>query len=79
MAFSTNIIYNGDFSHGTDTWSGNGITVSDGVVTLIGNISSSVFVPVANGRIYRLTYDVKFNTTPSNYFYIALHPYDSNK
>lgn len=79
MAFSTNIIYNGDFSHGTDTWSGNGITVSDGVVTLTGDISSSVFVPVANGRIYRLTYDVKFNTTPSNYFYIALHPYDSNK
>lgn len=79
---STNLIYNGNFLHGTDSWTGNGITVSNGVATLTGDIvqNSKYLVPVATGRRYRLTYDLKINTIGgTNAFYIALRPFDNNK
>ena len=79
---STNLIYNGNFSHGTDSWSGSNITASNGVLTLTGSLSQNIayLVPVANNRRYRLTYDLKVNTNDgSHYFYIALVPFDSNK
>ena len=80
MSDNTNLLYNGNFSKGTSTWSGSGLTVSGGVATLTGDIVSSTLIPVANGRRYRLTFDVKFNTIASgSNFYIALRPYDANK
>lgn len=77
-----NLIYNGDFSHGTDSWTGSGITASNGILTLTGSLSQNIvyLVPVANNRRYRLTYDLKVNTNDgSNSFYIALQTYDNNK
>lgn len=80
MGDVTNLIYNGDFSKGTDSWSGNGITTSNGVVTLTGELVQNVYVPVANNRRYRLSYDIKFNTPDgSHMFYIALRTYDSKR
>lgn len=79
---STNLVYNGDFSHGTDSWSGSNIIASNGILTLTGSLSQNIayLVPVANNRRYRLTYDLKVNTNDgSHYFYIALVPFDSNK
>lgn len=76
----TNLIYNGNFANGTDSWSGSGITASNGVVTVTGGLSQNIYVPVANGRKYRLTYDLKVNTNDGSHnFYIALCPYDSTK
>ena len=79
MSDVTNLIYNGDFSKGTDKWSGSGMTVSNGVATLTGDLVSNVFIPVANGRRYRLTFDIKFNTIANNNFYIALRPFDNTR
>ena len=79
---STNLIYNGDFSHGTDSWSGSGISASGGVLTVTGGLSQNIkyLIPVATGKRYRLTYDLKINTNDgSHYFYIALQTYDNNK
>lgn len=77
-----NLIYNGDFHKGTDSWSGTGITTcSEGGVTLTGNLNQSgMYIPVSSNRRYKLTYDIKFNTPDGkNNFYIALYPYDSNR
>jgi len=38
MSDVTNLIYNGDFSKGTDSWSGSGVTVSNGVLTVTGDL-----------------------------------------
>ena len=79
---SENLIYNGDFSHGTDSWSGNGITASNGVVTLTGDIvqNTKYLIPVNSNYRYRLTYDLKVNTNDNAHpFYIALRCYDNNK
>lgn len=77
----TNLIYNGDFSLGTDSWNGSDLSVSNGELTVKGNLSQSYpdyLIPVANGRRYRLTYDIKFNSKSNNSFYIALYAYDSD-
>lgn len=77
-----NLIYNGDFSHGTDSWSGSGITASNGVVTLTGDLvqnNLNYLIPVSSNRRYKLTFDLKVNTKTSSSFYIALRPYDNNK
>ena len=80
MSENTNLLYNGSFSQGTDTWSGSGLTVSNGVATLTGNLMSSTKIPVANGRTYRLSLDIKFNTIESgSRFYLVIIPYDNNK
>lgn len=81
MGDSTNLVYNGNFSNGTDSWSGTNISVTGDVVTLTGDLLQNVkySIPVANGRTYRLTFDIKFNTKDSNSFYIALRPLDNNK
>lgn len=77
MSDVTNLLYNGDFSKGTATWTGSGLTVSGGVATVTGDLISNTFIPVANGRRYRLTFDIKFNTVANSAFYIALRPYDN--
>ncbi len=84
MSHSTNLVYNGDFSYGTDSWSSSSGTVSaeNGILTvnkgeLIQN--TNYLFPVANGRKYRLSFDLKINTKDSNSWYIALRCYDSNK
>lgn len=83
---STNLIYNGDMSHGADSWYssyGSGRTsASNGVLTVNGGDlyqDTKYLFPVANGRRYRLTFDLKINTKDSNAWYIALRIYDSNK
>lgn len=75
-----NLIYNGDFSKGTDSWTGTNISVSNGEVTLSGDLLQNInyAVPVANGRRYRLTFDLKVNTNSGQAFYIALRPFDNN-
>ena len=78
---STNLIYNGDFSHGTDSWGGN-ISVSDGVLTVTrGDIYQDInyLIPVANGRRYKLTFDLIVHSKDTNPWYIALRMYDNNK
>ena len=79
MSDVTNLLYNGDFSKGTDSWSGSGLTVSNGVATVTGDLVSNKFIPVANGRTYRLTFDIMFNTKTSSNFYIALRTYDNTR
>lgn len=79
---STNLIYNANFSHGIDSWSGTSITTSGNVVTLKGNLTQSTdyLIPVSSNRRYRLTYDLKVNTNDGSHgFYIALQTYDNNK
>ena len=77
----TNLIYNADFSHGADSWSGTSITTSGNIITLNGNLTQSMdyLVPVSSKYRYRLTYDLKVNTKDTNSFYIALQTYDNNK
>lgn len=81
MSYSRNLIYNGDFSQGTDSWVGSNITASNGELTLKGDLYQNVnyLFPVANGRQYKLTFDLKINTTDSHPWYIALRCYDANK
>ena len=76
-----NLIYNSDFSKGTDSWTGTNITASGGVVTLKGDLLQNIAyaVPVASNRRYRLTFDLKVNTNSGQSFYIALRPFDNNK
>lgn len=79
MSDPTNLIYNGDFSQGTDSWTGgSNLSVSNGVLTVTGNLSQNIYIPVATNRRYRLTYDLKVtNTSGTDTFYIALYPYDN--
>lgn len=79
----TNLVYNGDFSKGTDSFSGTDITASNGVLTVTGDLvqSTNYLIPVVTGKKYRLSYDIKFNTTTgsTNQFLIALRCYDNTK
>ncbi len=77
-----NLVYNGDFSEGRSHWNlgtvtddstGNYLTASGG------DLVNDLLIPVANNKTYRLTFDLKINSSDGNYFYIALHPYDSSK
>ena len=82
MSDVTNLIYNGDFSKGTDSWSGSGVTVSNGVLTVTGDLiqSGGYHIPVSSNRRYRISFDIKFNTVSgTSSFYIALRPYDNKK
>lgn len=81
MSDVTNLIYNGDFSKGTDSWSGSGVTVSNGILTVTGNLTQSgYYVPVSSNRRYKISFDIKFNTVSgTSSFYIALIPYDSKR
>ena len=82
-----NLIYNGDFHNGAFSWhssSGDSyISASNGVLTSnSGDLSqdTAYLVPVANGRRYRLTFDLKFiQSDGSHPWYIALRTYDNNK
>lgn len=78
----TNLLYNGDFSLGKDGWSGTNITVENGVVTMPGGTAIVMgvphFIPVVNGRKYKITFDLKINTMAAKKgFYIALQTYDN--
>ena len=79
MSDPTNLIYNGDFSQGTDSWTGgSNLSVSNGVLTVTGDLHQDIYIPTATNRRYRLTYDLKVtNNDGSHYFYIALWPYDN--
>lgn len=78
---STNLISNGDMSHGTQHWSGSNLTVSNGVLTVQGSLAHDQFIPVSSNRKYRLTYDMKVNNigTSSSPFYSVLFPYDNTR
>lgn len=78
---STNLISNGDMSHGTQHWSGSNLTVSNGVLTVQGNLYHDQFIPVANNRIYRLSYDMKCNSKGSSTsaFLSCMYPYDNTR
>lgn len=81
MSDVTNLIYNGDFSHGTDSWTGNGVTASGGVLTVTGDLhQNGYFYPIANDRKYRLSFDFKVNTNDgSHMWYSCLYPYDNKR
>lgn len=82
---STNLVYNGDFSHGTDSWytTGNGtVAVSNGAINVSsGDLFQDVkyLFPVANGRKYKLSFDLIVHSKATQPFYIALRCYDNNK
>lgn len=80
MGITTNLIYNGDFSNGTTAWSGSELNVTDGYATVTGDIINNIFIPVANGKRYRLSFDLKFNTVGSGKnFYVALRTFDAKQ
>lgn len=79
-----NLIYNGDFSLGADSWNvwNSSVSVSNGVLSVTGELAQDTkyLVPVANGRRYRLTFDLRFiQSDGSHPWYIALRTYDNNK
>lgn len=82
---STNLVYNGDMSHGADSWyttSGGTTSASGGVLTVTkGDLyqDTKYLFPVANGRRYKLSFDLKVNTKDTNPWYIALRIHDANK
>lgn len=75
----TNLIYSGNFSEGTKCWSGSGLVVSNNTATVTGNISHSQKIPVSSNDTYKVSFEIKFNTTIGKSFYIALQPLDSGK
>lgn len=81
----SNLIYNGNFSHGADSWfttSGETVSASNGILTITkGDLyqDTRYLFPVANGRRYRLTFDLKVNTKDSHPWYIALRCYDNSR
>lgn len=79
MRGETNLVPNGDFALGTQYWSGGGITAVGGVATATGSIYNSEFIPLSNGRRYRLTFDIMFTNVNGSYWYIALMPYDAKR
>ena len=80
---NSNLIYNGDFSYGTDSWTGSGISVSNGVCSCTGDLVQDLAhaVPISRTGKYRLSFDLKMTTigSSSGAFYIAIHPRDNNK
>ena len=87
MSDRTNLIYNGDFSKGVATWTttagASNISASNGVLTVnTGDMYQSdktYMFPVASGRTYKITFDLKINTKDTHPWYIALRPYDAAK
>lgn len=78
MSDPTNLIYNGDFSQGIDSWTGgSNLSVSNGVLTVTGDLHQDIYIPVATNKRYRLTYDLKVTNKETHPFYIALWPYDN--
>ena len=78
---NTNLIYNGDMSHGTECWSGTNLTVENGVLTVTGSLVHNQFIPVASNRRYRLSYDMKCNSTSTQTsgLLTCLYPYDNTR
>ena len=78
-----NLVYNGDFENGNAGWSGGTVTVDSkgNYLTASGSIQQSqeYAFPVATNRKYRISFDVKFDVTDGNYFYLSLYPLDSSK
>ena len=78
MSDRTNLIYNADLSHGTDSWVGN-VSLENGIFTATGSISQDLYIPVSSSRRYRLSCDIKVtNDNGSGGFYFALYPYDNS-
>ncbi len=78
---NTNLIYNGDMSHGTECWSGSNLTVENGVLNVTGSLEHNQFIPVSNNRRYRLSFDMKCNgtSTQTSGLLTCLYPYDNTK
>ena len=79
MSDLTNLVYNADFSKGTSGWSWSGMTVSGNTATGTGDMWNSYFIPCSGSCKYEISFDIKFETTVSSNFYIALVPYDEYK
>lgn len=79
MGDVTNLIYNGDLAKGAESWSGTNLNVANGILTVSGGLHQSLFIPIEKSRKYRLSFDIKFNTTSNNYWYSCLYPYDNDK
>ena len=81
---SLNLIYNGDFSHGTDSWTSNGsVSVSGNVCTVNGDLyqDKKYLIPISRTGVYRISFDIKFTTVGSSTgnFYIAMRAYDNTQ
>lgn len=76
---NTNLIYNADFTAGTECWSGTSLSVSGNYLSVTGNLTHSLLVPVAPNDNYKISFDIKFNSLSSPNFYISIQPYDSDK
>ena len=79
MADLSNLVYNGDFSLGLESWTGTNLSVSGNVLSAKGNLSNSYLIPISPNSSYKLTFSIKFTTVDAKYFYIALYAYDSEK
>lgn len=82
----TNLLYNGDMSDGVTSWNttagASKISASNGILTVdTGDLyqDQNYAFPIAAGRTYRITYDLKINTKDTHPFYIALRPRDNAK
>lgn len=82
----TNLLYNGDMSDGVASWNttagASKISASNGILTVdTGDLyqDQNYAFPIAAGRTYRITYDLKINTKDTYPFYIALRPRDNTK
>lgn len=82
-----NLVYNGDFHNGTTSWHNNSgdsrLSASNGVLTSNGGDlvqDTAYLIPVANGRTYRIEFDLIINTDDGSHpWYVALRTYDNNK
>lgn len=74
-----NLLYNANGEYGLDCW-GAGLTITNGVLHRKGNINHTQLIPISPTDTYRLKFDYRCTSNDgSNYFYIALFPYDTNK
>lgn len=82
---SENLLFNGDFTHGTSGWTGSGLTVYDGgaeggnYLKHTGRITSE-FIPVNAGDKYQLSFYTKNtdNTSINKNIYYSIACYDKD-
>lgn len=79
---SNNLLYNSDLSHEKELFYATGVLDYDpaqNCLTASGNLGHYQLIPISTSDTYRISCEVKFNTTTDTYFYIRLVSHDSDK